>query len=141
MLTKTIGTFIACTFFLSGCGAVAPAQAEDYLQPATPEPSIAHEMYFDVRAGLKAMVSLSETQIQVRVNQGAAVTVRRVNLPLLREWGEHYLKVRDYDRDGMVDMAIMSSAGRGGKNLCYAVYRYNPQTGQFRQRKSFDRCH
>ena len=141
MLTKTIWTLFTITIFLSGCKIVPSANAEEgFLQPPKPEESITHELHFDVKAGLRAKVSLSETLIMVRVNQGRQVSVRRVNLPLLREWGEHYLQVRDYDRDGLVDLAILSNAGRGGKILCYAVYRYDPRNGQFRQSKSFDRC-
>ena len=140
MTTKTTGMLIALTLFLGGCKAIPPAQAQDYLEPATPEAAVQHEVHFEVSAGLKAVLSLSETQIMVRVNQGKAIKVRRVNLPLLREWNDRYLKIHDYDRDGMNDIAILRNAGRGGKNLCYAVYRYNPRKGQFRKRKSFDRC-
>lgn len=141
MLTKTIGTLITTAVLLSGCNTLPTGQAEDnFVQPSAPEPAVSHELHFDVRAGLKAVVTLSETIIQVRVNQGPAVDIRRVNLSLLREWGNLYWKILDYDRDGLVDLAILSNAGRGGKNLCYAVYRYNPKTGKFRERKSFDRC-
>lgn len=142
MLTKTIGTLIAITFSLGGCNVVPPAHAEEgYLQPSTPETTVMHELHFDVRAGLRGVLSLSsEAGIMVRVNQGKQVRVRRVNLKLLREWGDHYLKIHDYDGDGMNDIAVLRNAGRGGKHLCYAVYRYNPSKGHFRKRKSFDRC-
>ena len=143
MLTKTIWTLITITFLLSGCKVVPPANAEEgFLQPPQPEAVVAHELHFDVRAGLRGVVSLSsEAGIMVRVNQGKQIRVRRVNLKLLREWGDQYLKIHDYDRDGMNDIAILRNAGRGGKNLCYAVYRYNSKKGHFRKRKSFDRCH
>ncbi|MGB0849458.1 MAG: XAC2610-related protein [Thiolinea sp.] len=138
MIMKKTGVIIVFIFLLSGCNSLPPAQAETYLQP--PVSTVLHKLNFDVRAGLRAQVSLSETQIMVQVNNTAAVKVSKVNLPLLREWGRYYLKINDYDRDGMNDLAILTTAGRGGKNLCYAVYRYNPRTGKFRERKSFDRC-
>ncbi|MGB1012036.1 MAG: XAC2610-related protein [Thiolinea sp.] len=138
MIMKKTGVIIVFIFLLSGCNSLPPAQAETYLQP--PASTVLHKLNFDVHAGLRAQVSLSETQIMVQVNNTAAVKVSKVNLPLLREWGRHYLKINDYDRDGMNDLAILTTAGRGGKNLCYAVYRYNPRTGKFRERKSFDRC-
>ena len=143
MLTKTIWTLITITFLLSGCKVVPPANAEEgFLQPPQPEAVTAHELHFDVRAGLRGVVSLSpESGIMVRVNQGKQIRVRRMNLKLLREWGDQYLKIHDYDRDGMNDIAVLRNAGRGGKNLCYAVYRYNAQKGHFRKRKSFDHCH
>ena len=143
MLTKTIWTLITITCLLSGCKVVSPAHAEEgYLQPPQPESAVTHELHFDVRAGLRGVVSLSsEAGIMVRVNQGKQIRVRQVNLKLLREWGDQYLKIHDYDRDGMTDIAILRNAGRGGKHLCYAVYRYNPNKGHFRKRKSFDRCH
>ena len=154
------GRIVLCMFLLlalSGCKVVPPAQADTNVQPVTLAPDVSdadagtpdievpeavyrHELRFDVRAGLRARVIMSETQIVVQVNNQPPVNLHRVNFPLLREWGTRYLKVNDYDRDGLLDLAVMTSAGRGGDNKCYAIYRYNPQTGQFRQRKSFDRC-
>jgi hypothetical protein len=68
------------------------------------------------------------------------VQVTSVNVPLLREWSRIYFKVNDYDRDGMNDLAILQSVGRVGTERCYGIYRYNPATGTFRTKKSFDRC-
>ncbi len=140
MLTKTNALFIASTLWLSGCNTVPPAQAEDYLAPPTAE-VVTHKLNFDVHTGLNAVLTLSETHIRVRVNQGQSIRLKRLNRSLMREWNERYLQLRDYDGDGMTDIGILRNTGRGGKNLCYAVYRYHPHKGHFRKRKSFDRCY
>lgn len=102
--------------------------------------SVAHSLNFNVRPGVQARVTLAESGIRVQTNNRPAVRVRALNLPLLREWERVYLLVNDFDRDGINDLAVLNTAGRVGQKRCYAVYRYNPATGSFRDRKSFDRC-
>lgn len=76
----------------------------------------------------------------VQTHNLPAVQVSSLNIPLLREWSRIYFKVDDYDRDGINDLAILQSVGRVGTERCYGIYRYNPATGTFRPKKSFDRC-
>ncbi|PID50397.1 MAG: hypothetical protein CR991_01745 [Proteobacteria bacterium] len=90
--------------------------------------------------GIRAQVYLLETSIMVQVANQPPITLETIYPPLYRGWSSQYIKVRDFDRDGLTDLAILQSVGHGGYNRCYAIYRYNPATGQFRSKKSFDRC-
>ncbi|MEZ5447544.1 MAG: hypothetical protein R3E89_00395 [Thiolinea sp.] len=76
----------------------------------------------------------------IAVNEGAPVALGLLDAALAREWGSLYFRVDDYDRDGLNDLAVLQSVDRPGQQRCYAVFRYDPASGRFRNRKSFDRC-
>nr|CAA6817999.1 MAG: Unknown protein [uncultured Thiotrichaceae bacterium] len=119
----------------SGCSITPPVNA-DMLIASQPRPVISFNVKWDIQANL----SLQETRILVQTNHSQPVQVSSLNIPLLRQWNRIYFKVNDYDRDGMNDLAILQSVGRVGTQRCYGIYRYNPATGMFRNKKSFDRC-
>ncbi len=119
----------------SGCSTSLQVNAE-----TTRKSQPSHIMSFDVNREVRADVTLEETRIMVQTNNFPPVRVSSVNLPLLRQWNRIYFKVHDYDWDGMNDLAILQSVGRVGTERCYAIHRYNPATGMFRRKKSFDRC-
>lgn len=131
-----------CTALLlvSGCSVVPPVAANDVSNLA-PEMPVTALLDFQVAPGIDARVLLQETRLAVQTGSGAAVPVTWVDLRLWREWGNLYLRVNDYDHDGLNDLAVLKTVGRGQQaQRCYAIYRYNPLTGNFRQRRSFDRC-
>ena len=127
---------------VSGCNLALPVVANDSVNLVPDEASSGQVlMDFNIRPGIAASVLLQETQLLVQTSGGGPVRVGQLDSRLLNEWGHLYLRVNDYDRDGWQDLAIMTSAGRGQySQRCYAIYRYNPVSRQFRQRKSFDRC-
>lgn len=126
---------VIVSLLLSGCNTLSPANAQPTVPPAT-----SHVISFNVNQHVQAHLSLQETRIMLQTRDLPAVQVSSANVPLLRQWESIYFKINDYDRDGLNDLAILQSVGRVGTQRCYAVYRYNPATGRFRQHKSFDRC-
>ncbi|HPE60253.1 MAG TPA: hypothetical protein PLB10_07935 [Thiolinea sp.] len=127
--------------WLAGCAGASPLEAEETL-PAGGQTagSVSHEIRFPVRAGLQARAWLSETVIMVQVNGGPSVRLGSIYPWLYQYYRPVYFKVGDYDRDGYADLAILQNVGHGGVERCYAIYRYQPATGQFLSRRSFDVC-
>lgn len=135
MGVKNKSILVMVSLIFSGCSALPQASADTAVQP-----SVSHIMSFNVNHEVQAEVTLEETRIMVQTNSFQPVQVSSVNLPLLRQWNRIYFKISDYDWDGMNDLAILQSVGRVGTQRCYAIHRYNPVTGMFRRKKSFDRC-
>ncbi|HPQ95054.1 MAG: hypothetical protein KDI44_10055 [Thiothrix sp.] len=99
-----------------------------------------HEIRFPVQAGLQARAWLSETVIMVQVEGGQPVRLGSIYPWLYRYYYPVYFKVGDYDRDGYADLAVLQNVGHGGVERCYAIYRYQPASGQFMARRSFEVC-
>lgn len=135
MGVKNRWVFLMLSLIFSGCSVLPSANAGTTVQSPG-----SHLMSFNVNNKILAHLTLQETQIMVQTGHAPAVQVSSVNLPLLRQWNRIYFKINDYDWDGLNDLAILQSVGRVGTQRCYAIYRYNPATGRFRQKKSFDRC-
>ena len=76
----------------------------------------------------------------IQVNEGVPQVLESIYPPLYQGWGQHYLKIGDYDHDGSQDLAILQSVGHGGYPRCYSVYRYSSAIGTFLPRRSFDLC-
>ncbi len=130
-------------FLLSGCSSMplyATGQTE-MLAPTSPTArQTQHEIRFGVRAGVQARVYIQETVVMLQLGQAAPVVLESIYPPIYRDFRNQYLKIADYDHDGDNDLAVLQTVGHGGNDRCYAIYRYNASTGQFRSQKSFDRC-
>lgn len=99
-----------------------------------------HEVYFEIQPNLAAWAFIEEGLVLLQVGESQPVVLEALNPFLYSGWRQLYLKINDYDRDGLNDLAVLQSVGHGGIERCYAIYRYNPQLGQFNPYKSFDRC-
>lgn len=99
-----------------------------------------HEIYFEIKPGLAAWAFIEDNLVMLQVGESQPVVLEAINPLLYAGWRNLYLKIRDYDQDGLNDLAVLQSVGHGGIDRCYAIYRYNPQKQQFNRRKSFDRC-
>ncbi len=99
-----------------------------------------YEVYFEVRPGVPAWAFIQETVVLLQVGESQPVVLESIYPMLYAGWRNQYLKVNDYDHDGLNDLAILQSVGHGGNDRCYAVYRYNPRSKAFNGNKSFDRC-
>ncbi|MFI0399292.1 MAG: hypothetical protein ACH34X_09435 [Thiolinea sp.] len=99
-----------------------------------------HELYFEIKPNLPAWAFIEESLVMLQVGDSQPLVLEVINPFLYKGWRNLYLKVSDYDQDGLNDLAVLQSVGHGGIERCYAIYRYNPKLKQFNQRKSFDRC-
>lgn len=151
-----INAFIVmlCISSLSGCATVLQAdKTSSAPEPATKpnaitastfdsisDAPVTQERRFTVKKGVAARVFILETTVMVQTGDKPAITLESIYPHLYHGWGQQYIKVRDFDGDGLIDLAILQSVGHGGYNRCYAIYRFDTRTGQYRTRKSFDRC-
>lgn len=99
-----------------------------------------HEVYFEIKPGVSAWAFIEESLVMLQVGESQPVVLEVLNPMLYAGWRNLYLKINDYDHDGLNDLAVLQSVGHGGINRCYAIYRYNPRLLQFNPQKSFDRC-
>lgn len=99
-----------------------------------------HEVYFEIKPGLVAWAFIEENLVMLQIGENHPVVLEALNPVLYAGWRHLYLKISDYDRDGLNDLAVLQSVGHGGIDRCYAIYRYNEKNQLFNQRKSFDRC-
>lgn len=99
-----------------------------------------HEVYFEIQPNLAAWAFIEESLVLLQIGDKQPVVLEAINPFLYRGWRNLYLKINDYDHDGLNDVAVLQSVGHGGVDRCYAIYRYNPALAQFNPRKSFDRC-
>lgn len=99
-----------------------------------------HEVYFEIKPNLPAWAFVEESLVMLQVGEMHPVVLEAINPFLYKGWRNLYLKVSDYDQDGLNDLAVLQSVGHGGIDRCYAIYRYSPKLKQFNQSKSFDRC-
>ncbi|HPY41630.1 MAG TPA: hypothetical protein PLM98_13995 [Thiolinea sp.] len=99
-----------------------------------------HEVYFQIKPNLPAWAFIEESLVMLQVGDSQPIVLEALNPVLYAGWRNLYLKVSDYDQDGLNDLAVLQSVGHGGIDRCYAIYRYNPKLKQFNKRKSFDRC-
>lgn len=99
-----------------------------------------HEVYFQIKPNLPAWAFIEENLVMLQIGESQPLVLEALNPYLYAGWRNLYLKIGDYDRDGLNDLAVLQSVGHGGIDRCYAIYRYNEKIQQFNQRKSFDRC-
>jgi len=147
---------ILCISSLSGCATALPVDET----PVTEKPKLSsqsnaitvstfdaisdaplvQEQRFMVEEAVPARVFVLETTVMVQTGNKPAIALESIYPHLYQGWRQQYIKVRDFDGDGLTDLAILQSVGHGGHNRCYAIYRFDPRTNQYRARKSFDRC-
>lgn len=99
-----------------------------------------HEIYFQIKPSLAAWAFIEENLVLLQIEDSQPVVIEALNPFLYAGWRSLYLKINDYDHDGLNDLAVLQSVGHGGIDRCYAIYRYNSKKQEFNQRKSFDRC-
>ncbi len=73
-------------------------------------------------------------------NKFPAIRLKRFNANLLNEYTEDFIKLQDYNKDGYLDIAVLKSAGYGGSNLCYSVFKFLPDFYTYEGRKSLTVC-
>jgi len=73
-------------------------------------------------------------------NNFPAIKLKRFNTNLLNEYAEQFIKFQDYNKDGYLDIAVLKSAGYGGSNLCYSVFKFLPDFYTYEGRKSLTVC-
>ena len=73
-------------------------------------------------------------------NNFPAIKLKRFNTNLLNEYTEQFIKFQDYNKDGYLDIAVLKSAGYGGSNLCYSVFKFRPDFYTYEGRKSLTVC-
>ncbi|WP_020393839.1 hypothetical protein [Thiolinea disciformis] len=161
MSTKTSQFSIICLVYLIGCS-IALAEPNETQQPHyTPKPITAPQptnnsshlgsrplppqkpkvaRQFMVRAGIPAQVYLEDTIVMVRAGNAQPVSLESIYWPLYQQWRNQYLRLGDFDRDGLMDIGVLQSVGHVGQDLCYAIYTYDQSRRQFRSERSFDRC-
>ena len=73
-------------------------------------------------------------------NNFPAIRLKRFNSNLLNEYTEQFIKLQDYNKDGYLDIAVLKSAGYGGSDLCYSVFKFRPDFYTYDGRKSMTVC-
>lgn len=127
-MLKPLCSLLISSFFLLNSSSIQAANANQ------------HEIYFEIKADLPAWVFIEDNTVLLQVGELQPVVLEAVNPFLYAGWRDLYLKIADYDRDGLRDVAVLQSVGHGGIDRCYSIYRYNAKLKQFNRRKSFDRC-
>lgn len=127
-MLKPLQRLLISLFFLLNSSLIAAANLNQ------------HEVFFEIKPGLPAWAFIEENLVMLQVGEGQPVVLEALNPFLYAGWRNLYLKISDYDQDGLQDLAVLQSVGHGGIERCYAIYRYNPQKQRFNQGKSFDRC-
>jgi len=53
-----------------------------------------------------------------------AIRLRKINNNLLNEYTNEYIRLEDYNRDGLTDIAVLKSVGKRKNKHCYSVFEY-----------------
>jgi len=83
---------------------------------------------------------VDNTVVAKVVNQSANAILQSVNSQLWADYGSDYVLTRDFNKDGSMDVAVLSGASLGGSMLCYSVYEYDAASQIFKTKASFSWC-
>ncbi len=82
--------------------------------------------------------------VYAQLDQGglndSAIKLKHVNGDLLHEYGADYIRIRDFNADGSFDIGVLTGAGYGGSDMCYAVFEYLPDFYAYKTRSSKTVC-
>lgn len=81
---------------------------------------------------IQAVLYLDKDVVMAEVNDAAPQAVMGIDLRLYKEHYAAFFRLQDSNRDGVNELAILSSVGFGGMPKCYRVLHYNPRLQQFR---------
>ena len=81
---------------------------------------------------IQAVLYLDKDVVMAEVNEGEAQAVMGIDLRLYQDHYADFFRLQDHNRDGINELAILSSVGFGGMPKCYRVLHYNPRLQQFR---------
>ena len=81
---------------------------------------------------IQAVLYLDKDVVMAEVNEGTPQAVMGIDLRLYQEHSADFFRLQDGNRDGINELAILSSVGFGGMPKCYRVLHYNPRLQQFR---------
>lgn len=86
-------------------------------------------------------VSLSGSELIATVwGNIPAVSLQRVNTQLYETYSDLYVRIEDFNKDGVADIGVLSGASLGGGNLCYRVYEYVPLVYSYSNKPAFRWC-
>jgi hypothetical protein len=80
---------------------------------------------------IQAVLYLDKDMVMAEVNGGSPQAVIGIDLRLYQEHYADFFRLQDSNRDGVNELAILSSVGFGGMPKCYHVLHYNPRLQQF----------
>ena len=69
-----------------------------------------------------------------------AIQLQTFNQHLWEQSSDNYIKIKDYNKDGYMDIGVMKGSGYGGSDACYAIYIYSPVAYSYRNRPSMTAC-
>ena len=85
-------------------------------------------------------IAIHKAKVTASVGSNAPTELQTVNSMLLKEHGDSYVKVKDFNADGKMDVGVMKGAGYGGSNACYAVYELNTTGSSYQSKASMTAC-
>ena len=80
---------------------------------------------------IQAVLYLDKDMVMAEVNGGSPQAVIGIDLRLYQEHYADFFRLQDSNRDGVNELAILSSVGFGGLHKCYRVLHYNPRLHRF----------
>ncbi|MCK5726300.1 MAG: hypothetical protein KAH22_05705 [Thiotrichaceae bacterium] len=89
----------------------------------------------------QSSIHIEDNKVVSKVaNSVTTVVLQQVNNQLWTDYGSDYIKTRDFNKDGSIDIAVLSGASLGGSMLCYAVFEYNTASQAYNATSSFSWC-
>ena len=84
-------------------------------------------------------IEIEEGRIIAKTNL-YSIDLQGINQLLLNDLGKRYIDIRDYNRDGELDIGVAEGAGIGASNPCYSAYQYNSMLMRFSPKPSATYC-
>ena len=80
---------------------------------------------------IQAVLYLDKDMVMAEVNGGSPQAVIGIDLRLYQEHYADFFRLQDSNRDGVNELAILSSVGFGGLHKCYRVLYYQARLHRF----------
>lgn len=89
----------------------------------------------------QVVINIDDDVVIAKVaNNLTEAILQQVNSQLWSNYGGDYVLTRDFNKDGVMDVAVLSGASLGGSMLCYSVYEYDQPSQAFKTTSSFSWC-
>ncbi len=89
----------------------------------------------------KVTVSVKKSKLMAEVWSNIPATELQTLNSLL--WNKHrnnYVAIKDYNKDGFMDISVIKGSGYGGSDICYSVYLYEPIVYSYNNTPSITVC-
>ena len=99
------------------------------------------KVWYSTSGSPNVTVAIDGTKVTATVwSDIPSVDLQVVNTLLVDEFPNQYVKIQDYNKDGVLDVGIMKGVGYGGSNACYSVYEYDPVAFSYRNDATMTFC-